>query len=145
VRPSTLFANTFQLDFHLARLEPLEAFHFFASLDFLRFFTLSPSLARCVAAFRMLGRSAHALYGTRERWDVHCAGLFESEVVRAFEALGGLVKLVVVLGDIGVKVNTNISTRGCHWGIRVVEGRSSHGNLVVGRYAPGGAVDPATI
>lgn len=131
VRPSSLFANTLELRFHLSRLEPLEALHFLAPLGLLRFFAFSPPLARCMAALRMLCRPAHALHGTWEGWDVRRVGLFEPEVVRAFKALGDLVKfVVVVIEEFAVVVGTSISCGRCHW---VFDGRCPHGDLLVGR------------
>ena len=133
VRPSSLFANTLELRFHLSRLEPLEALHFFAPLGLFRFFAFSPPLARCMAVLRMLRRPAHALYGTWEGWYVRRVGLFEPEVVRAFEALSNFVKFVVVVEEFAVGVGTSISCRGCHWAIWVFGGRRPHGDLLVGR------------
>src|ERR1700722_871391 len=91
-RPASLFAYALELRFHLPRLQPLETLHFLAPLGLLRFFALSPPLARCLAALRMLGRPAHALHCTWEGWDMRRVGLFKPEVVRAFEALGDLVE-----------------------------------------------------
>jgi hypothetical protein len=135
-RPSSLFANTLELRSHLSRLEPFEALHFFAPLGLLRFFALSPPLARCLAAFRMLCRPAHALYGTWEGWDVRRIGFFEPEVVRAFETLGDLVKHLLVFGKFAVGVGINISPGRCRWGIWVFGGCGPHGDILVGRYAP---------
>ena len=68
-----------------------------------------------MVALRMLGQPAHALYGTWEGWDVR-VGFFEPEVVPAFEALGDLVKLLVVLKEFAIGGGTDINSGGCRWG-----------------------------
>jgi hypothetical protein len=50
----------------------------------------------------MLGWSAHALHGTWERWDVRRVGLFEPEVVGAFEAVCDQIKFIVILEEIAI-------------------------------------------
>jgi hypothetical protein len=110
MRPSSLFANTLELRFHVSRFEPLETLYFLASLGLLCFFALSPPLARCMPALCMLCRSAHALYRTWERWDMCCVRFFEPEVVRAFEALGDLVKFLVIVEESAVHVSSNIGS-----------------------------------
>jgi len=102
-----------ELPFHLSRLERLETLHLFTSLSLLRFFTLSPPLACCMSALRMLCLPAHALYGTREGGDVRCVGFFEPEVVRAFKALSDLVKLLIILEEFSVYISTSISSGRC--------------------------------
>jgi len=72
-------------------------------------------------------------------------GLFESEVVRALEAFGDFVKVVFILEDIAVGDCTDISTGGRHLMIWIIVGRGSYGDLPVGRYASGGAIDPTTM
>jgi hypothetical protein len=99
-----------ELRFYLSRFKTLETLHFLASLGLLRFFALSPPLACCMPVLRMLCRPAHALYCTWERWDVCCVGFFEPEIVRAFEALGDLVKFFFVLGESAVRVISNIGS-----------------------------------
>src|SRR5712672_2101241 len=113
-RPPSLFANALELRFHLSHLEAFEALHFLAPLSLLRLFTLSPPVARLTAALRVLRWPAHALYGAWEGRNVRRVGLFESEVVRAFEALRGLVKLVFVLEEIAVRTSNDVSTGGRH-------------------------------
>jgi hypothetical protein len=112
---------------HLSRLEPLEALYLFAPLDLLSFFALPPALARSTAAICIVCWPTYALDSTWEGRDVRCVGLFVAEVVRALEALGYLIKLVIFKEVVGV------GTGWCCCRIRISDGRGSCGDLIVGR------------
>ena len=113
-RPSSFLANALELCLQLSRLEPLQTLYFFASLRLLGILALLPPLTRGTAAFRVLRRPAHTFEGTREGLDVCRVGFFEAKIVRAFEMLCDLVKLVVVfLKEIVISTRVGVSTGMC--------------------------------